>query len=235
MRGTNNAGVTRHSGPAAGSTIRVALVDRERLLSETLAIWLQSFEPQLRVVTMVDDWESLSHPPQTRVDVIVVCLDCHHDGSLPGWVRSAVNAGTQVLALATQPVPWVLRSILPAGANGFVPKTDPPQTLAAAIRAVARGSSHLSRDVTATVVRSSLPKLSFQERRVMVRYAAGFTVGEVAAELGITEETAKSYLKRIRQKYRSAGINVSTKVDLHRQAIREGLHDDLPDRQSTSS
>ena len=45
----------------------------------------------------------------------------------------------------------------------------------------------------------------------------------VAFQLGISEETAKSYLKRIREKYRVAGIDVGTKVALRRRAIQDGI------------
>jgi DNA-binding CsgD family transcriptional regulator len=41
--------------------------------------------------------------------------------------------------------------------------------------------------------------------------------------LSISEETAKSYLKRIREKYRVAGIDVGTKVALRKRAIEDGI------------
>src|SRR5690606_29375807 len=67
------------------------------------------------------------------------------------------------------------------------------------------------------------PKLSAQERRVMALYGGGEPVKSVAFQLGISEETAKSYLKRIREKYRVTGIVVSTKVALRRRAIQDGI------------
>jgi DNA-binding NarL/FixJ family response regulator len=48
-------------------------------------------------------------------------------------------------------------------------------------------------------------------------------VKSVAYKLGISEETAKSYLKRIREKYRAYGIDVGTKVGLRMQAIQDGI------------
>jgi DNA-binding CsgD family transcriptional regulator len=67
------------------------------------------------------------------------------------------------------------------------------------------------------------PKLSAQERRVMALYGGGEPVKSVAYQLGISEETAKSYLKRIREKYRVAGIDVGTKVALRKRAIQDGI------------
>ena len=57
----------------------------------------------------------------------------------------------------------------------------------------------------------------------MALYGAGEPVKAVAYQLGISEETAKSYLKRIREKYRIAGIDVGTKVALRKQAISDGI------------
>jgi len=66
-------------------------------------------------------------------------------------------------------------------------------------------------------------RLSRQERRVMALYAAGGTVKGVALQLGITDETARSYLKRVREKYRAHGIDVGTKITLRLRAIQDGV------------
>lgn len=57
----------------------------------------------------------------------------------------------------------------------------------------------------------------------MALYGGGEPVKGVAFELDISEETAKSYLKRIREKYRIAGIDVGTKVALRKRAIQDGI------------
>ena len=67
----------------------------------------------------------------------------------------------------------------------------------------------------------------------MALYGGGEPVKAVAFQLGISEETAKSYLKRIREKYRVAGFDVGTKVALRKRAIQDGiLH---PDRRSAAA
>ena len=77
-----------------------------------------------------------------------------------------------------------------------------------AIRAAAQGESFISAELDLALNAGDIggaPKLSAQERRVMALYGGGEPVKSVAYELGISEETAKSYLKRIREKYRVAG------------------------------
>ena len=53
-------------------------------------------------------------------------------------------------------------------------------------------------------------------------YAQGRSVHEVAIHMATTDQTAKSYIKRGRRKYRIAGVDLGTKVLLRRHAIREG-------------
>jgi len=58
---------------------------------------------------------------------------------------------------------------------------------------------------------------------VMALYGGGDPVKSVAYQLSISEETAKSYLKRIREKYRVAGFDVGTKVALRKRALEDGI------------
>lgn len=59
----------------------------------------------------------------------------------------------------------------------------------------------------------------------MVMYASGFTLGAAAAALGIREDTAKTYLSRVKTKYEQAGRAVRTKLDLRAAAEQDGYLD----------
>ena len=74
---------------------------------------------------------------------------------------------------------------------------------------------------------SALPTvpLTPQELGVLRLYASGTTMYSVARELGIAPSTVATYIKRIRKKYASAGIQLSSKVDLNRVAREVGLLD----------
>ena len=95
-----------------------------------------------------------------------------------------------------------------------------------AIRAAYQGESFISAELDLALNAGEVggsPKLSAQERRVMALYGGGEPVKSVAFQLSISEETAKSYLKRIREKYRVAGFDVGTKVALRKRAIEDGI------------
>lgn len=66
------------------------------------------------------------------------------------------------------------------------------------------------------------PALSAQETRTLQLYATGLPVKSVARRLGIGEETAKEYVRRVREKYAQAHRAALTKVDLYHRAVENG-------------
>jgi DNA-binding CsgD family transcriptional regulator len=61
------------------------------------------------------------------------------------------------------------------------------------------------------------PPLSEREHSVLMAYVSGLTLDSAARRLGISTETARTYLKRVGAKYRRAGLPLYTKLDLARQ------------------
>ena len=53
-------------------------------------------------------------------------------------------------------------------------------------------------------------------------YASGHSTTEVARQMHVQYETAKTYLRRVREKYARAGRPASTKTDLIRRAAEDG-------------
>ena len=66
------------------------------------------------------------------------------------------------------------------------------------------------------------PALSAQETRTLRLYATGMPIKSVARRLGISEETAKQHVRRVREKYAQAGRAAPTKVDLYHRAVEDG-------------
>jgi two-component system nitrate/nitrite response regulator NarL len=65
------------------------------------------------------------------------------------------------------------------------------------------------------------PLFSQREHEVLMAYTSGQTLESTARCLGISAETAKTYLKRIKAKYQMAGVPVYTKLDLAEQVRAE--------------
>lgn len=210
--------------PDPNAPIRLAIVDDHRMLLGALSEWLRGAAPDIDVVAAVPSWSELLAHRAFPVDVVLLDLDLKDNIPVSLKLSMLKSAGVQTMLISTYSEPAVVREALSAGALGYLPKSEPVETIVEAIRAAKLGESYLTPELQATLIEDGLsPKLSAQERRVMALYGAGQPVKAVAFQLGISEETAKSYLKRIREKYRVAGYDVGTKVALRKRAIADGI------------
>ena len=104
-------------------------------------------------------------------------------------------------------------SALRAGASGFMLKDAPPEELVDAIRVVAGGSALLSPAVTRAVIEEfarhpagapagspQLDELTAREREVLLLLCRGRSNSEIAADLVVSEATAKTHVARVLMK-----------------------------------
>ena len=66
------------------------------------------------------------------------------------------------------------------------------------------------------------PKLSDGERMALLLYVDGNSTSQVAAAMNVQFETAKTYLRRVREKYGRAGRPTSTRAELASRAAEDG-------------
>ncbi|WP_268765590.1 MULTISPECIES: response regulator transcription factor [Microbacteriaceae] len=209
------------SGP-----IRVALVDDHRMLLGALTEWIRNAADDIDMVAAVTTWPELLTHSAFPVDVVLLDLDLKDNIPISLKLATLKTTGVRTVLMSTYSEPAVVRQALDSGALGYLVKSEEANMIAEAIRAAYVGESYISEELDLainSVAAGDAPRLSAQERRVMALYGAGEPVKAVAYQLGISEETAKSYLKRIREKYRQAGYDVGTKVALRKRAIHDGI------------
>jgi DNA-binding NarL/FixJ family response regulator len=163
---------------------------------------------------------------QQRPDVVVLDLVLG-DGSDPGdTVSRVVAAGCRVLVYSVLDNPRLVRRALAAGAHGLSRKSEPVQVTVDKLRQVAQGQMLVSAEILSMIdgdadfVRA---RLSDREREVLVLYVSGLEIAQIAHQLFVTENSAREYLRRIRAKYTEVERPASTKVDLLRRAIEDGI------------
>jgi two-component system, NarL family, uhpT operon response regulator UhpA len=210
----------------AENRIRLAIVDDHRMLLGALTEWIRNAAPDIDMVAAVASWPELLTHPEFPVDVVLLDLDLKDNIPVSLKISTLKTTGVRTVLMSTYSEPNVVREALAAGALGYLVKSEDAGMIVEAIRAAAEGESFVSAELDLALNSGEVggaPKLSAQERRVMALYGGGEPVKAVAYQLGISEETAKSYLKRIREKYRVAGIDVGTKVALRKRAIQDGI------------
>jgi NarL family two-component system response regulator LiaR len=202
--------------------ITVALVDDHRVVLRSLKAYLESF-PDIEVVgTAVSGEELLEH-----VDVWapqIVLQDLLLPGGMDGIeaTRRVIERRPEVkvIALTASIDEARMMGVLRAGAVGYVRKDAEPETLLAAVRAVARGKTYIDPSVSEQVLHASSPRdeLTPREREVLRRLALGLSNHDIADAHCISEETVKTHVGSVLGK-----LQVENRAQAIVQALKRGL------------
>ncbi len=211
------------------STWRIAVVEDHRL-QRMRTVELLDAQAGLRVVHTCESleqllqWLPLAHPTTRPHLVLLDLLVDRGAAAEPAQVRRLIDAGIRVLVLSAMASVPLVREMVRVGVGGFVGKRDPEEDIVAAVWAVLSRRQWVTPELaTVMLTDASRPSLSDQEERALVLYASGLTLDAVAAALNVKPETVKTYLDRVKTKYAAAGRTARTKVELYREATRDGL------------
>ena len=204
--------------------IDVAAVDDHPIIRDGVERWIGDGEG-IRVIATAATVAPLLAGPGRRARVVLLDLELGDGTTAAGNVAAILAAGPAVLVLSASDQPLAVRAAMRAGASGYVLKNEQADRIRAAIREVAAGGDWISpglAHILATDNAVDRPALSQQESRALQLYATGLPMKSVAKKMGISEETAKQYLKRVRQKYALAGRAAPTKLALYHRAVEDG-------------
>jgi DNA-binding NarL/FixJ family response regulator len=183
-------------------TIGVLVADDHPVVRSGLVGMLAS-KPDLRVVgTAADGAEAVARTGELRPDVVLMDLRMPRlDGVSATEQIGATHPEVAVLVLTTYDGDADIVRAVAAGAAGYLLKDAPLDTLADAIRAVARGETVLAPHVAARLAsRLRVPEpvaLTRREIEVLAAVARGGTNAEIGRALFIGEATVKTHLLRI--------------------------------------
>jgi len=205
--------------------IDIAAVDDHPIVLASVASWLAAAGDGIRVTSTAATVDALLAGPGRHARVVLLDLDLGDGTTVERNVAAIRAAGPAVLVLSASDRPLAVRAAMRAGALGYVLKSEPADRIRAAITEVAAGRDWISPGlayILATDDAPDRPALSEQERRALVLYATGLPLKSVARRMGLSEETAKGYLQRVRAKYAKAGRAASTKIELYHRAVEDG-------------
>jgi DNA-binding NarL/FixJ family response regulator len=118
----------------------------------------------------------------------------------------------RVLMLSVHDETLYAERALAAGAHGYVMKDEPVTTVIGAVRAVARGKTYVSRQMSQRIVSrlaargaaqvptEPLGRLTDREREVFALIGRGLTTRGIAQQLGLSVKTVETYRSRIKDK-----------------------------------
>jgi two-component system nitrate/nitrite response regulator NarL len=207
--------------------ISVAVVDDDRMLIDGLRSWLAGVE-HLKLVACASTVTELLGTADDGPVAEVVLLDLVlHDGREPAEnIRRLRASGSRVLVISTVPDRARIVAAVAAGADGYLTKDNDLPALVSAVEEIAAGRTAHSPELAfawACDDSPQRPRLSPREQAVLLDYASGLTLKATARRAGISPNTAKDYLDRVKAKYRQAGRPTYTKTDLVHRVLEDGL------------
>lgn len=200
--------------------LSILIVDDHFVVRSGLAASL-SLAADLRVVAeAASGEEALALYPSLRPDIVILDLQ------LPGMDGVACTAAlrqldpaARILIFSTFARPDEIDAALRAGALGYVLKSAARDELIAALRNVGRGAAHRSAEIAATLAAMRAgPTITPRERSILELIAAGRANKEIAALLGIAEDTVKRHVSHILEK-----LDVHDRAQATAEAIKRGL------------
>jgi DNA-binding NarL/FixJ family response regulator len=212
--------------------LKLLLVDDHAVVREGLRALL-AIDPRFEIVGEASEGEgAVAAADALRPDLVVM------DVSLPGinGVQATRQLKSQhpnmrVVALTVHEESGYLRSLLDAGASGYVLKRSAASELLRALHVVGDGGTYLdpamAGQLVSKLVRSSThagpaPLLSERESEVVRLVARGYSNKEIATKLDVSVKTVETYRYRAVEK-----LGLRNRADLVRYAIERGWLEDM--------
>lgn len=210
--------MTAGAAPTDGSTasrrpLSVLIADDEKVVRETLSIYVGS-APDMEVVGTAADGRAAVQMTETlRPDIVLMDIQMPRvDGVEATAEVLRTVPTTHVVMITTFTTSDAVVPALRAGALGYVLKSDPPERMLSAIRQAVAGRTELSPDALAAVVghlresdhRDTLPPavtLTARESEVLQQLARGLSNRETAEALGIAEKSVKQHVTNLVAKF----------------------------------
>lgn len=222
--------------------VRLALLDDHRLLLDGMSTWIADNAPGFDVVLASSSWADFVSSSAFPGDLVFLDYQLKEGVSIESRVRTCRAAGAKVIVVSGLNTRQTRTRSLGAGASAFLSKDLPmPEIISFAqdIMGIATTDTH-SRTSEGQIgpetaepeplpsaahekISRVVPKLSDGEKEALALYASGLSIAEVAEQMSVQYETAKTYIRRVREKYNKAERPAGTRAELIRRAAEDGF------------
>ena len=210
----------------AAGAVRLAILDDHEILLDALSSWVAQNCTDFDVVLTATSWLELVQSPAFPTDLVFIDLQLKEPISIEARVRTCRAAGARVIVLSSLDTREARERAAAAGAADFLSKSLPMAAVMDAARRVMglEGAPPLPLPDHSHLppMQHIRPKLSPGEEEALRLYVSGHSTNAVAEQMNVQYETAKTYLRRVREKYAKVGRPAGKKAELIRRAAEDG-------------
>lgn len=202
-------------------SIRIVLYEDNTALREALEVLIKGIHNYKLVGAHGDCLQIEHHLKAQEADVILMDIDLPgRSGIEAAHIVQKLSPATEVLMLTVFDEDDKVFQAICAGASGYLLKKTPPSRILEAIEEVYNGGAPMTPAIARKVlnlfpktpaINAELDRLTPREQEVLHNLAKGNSYKMVAAELDISIDTVRTYIKRIYEK-------------LHVHSVAEAIH-----------
>jgi DNA-binding NarL/FixJ family response regulator len=195
---------------AARTSSEVLIVDRHPVSSYGLTAAIRDCSGLAVADRAHSGSEALDRIEACAPDLATLDLELHHSSALTLIETiKASHENTDVLALSEHEEPFYAEHCLRVGADGYVIKSEPVDTIIDALKTIGQGNVALSDSVVTQIARgrirgndegSSMSQLSRRELEVFELIGQGNSTREIAERLHLSPKTVHYYRDQVKRK-----------------------------------
>ncbi|MTI94648.1 MAG: response regulator transcription factor [Firmicutes bacterium] len=190
--------------------MRVLIVDDDALIRDSLKMLL-SLEADIEVLgTAVNGQQALEQCRQKNPDIVLMDIRMPvMDGVLGTKAIKEQFPAIKVVILTTFRDDEYIKEAIRNGAEGYILKSQPADSIVESLRAVAKGNIVLERDVANSLSamlketnkqRAEDYQLTARELEILTLVGEGLSNKEIAQKLYLSEGTARNYVTQLLDK-----------------------------------
>lgn len=182
--------------PAEARPLRLILIEDHPGMRSGISAILESDDIEV-VAEGASALAGVAAVRDTDCDLILLDVGLPDERGAAAVQRLVDAAGdTPVLVYSAEASSELVRACLQAGAVGFILKTSASADLQVAVRRAAAGHRVIDAELTPALLGRGSAELTERELEVLAVVSEGLTNRQVAARLGLAEDTVKTHLSR---------------------------------------
>jgi DNA-binding NarL/FixJ family response regulator len=197
------------------SKIRIAIADDHGLMRQGFVSMLDGVDDMEVIASVSSGEEAVNLANESPPDVFLMDIVMQGMNGIEAtrWIKEQ-SPQVKIIIISSEVNKDFIRDGIKSGIDGYLPKDSDRETLLTAIRAVMRGESHFSSEITALVfqdfylkekVGKGLPsrkatELTRREEEVLRMIASGKSLKQIADELFISIKTIETHKGHIQDK-----------------------------------